>query len=130
MDITRPTLQHVHYPPRTHIVKTHKQRLGPGPLRNASPPDGREAERIDRLYGLEPVIEPGMPGENDAVSGNLQFCRVQCPYCGEAFETPFDASAGAARYIEDCAVCCQPIEFSITVDLAGELQGLAVTRSD
>jgi hypothetical protein len=111
-------------------VKTHKQPLGPGSLRNASPPDGREAERIDRLYGLEPVIEIDRTDGSEATSGNLHFCTVQCPYCGEAFETPIDASAGAARYIEDCAVCCQPIEFSITVDLAGELQGLAVTRSD
>jgi hypothetical protein len=35
---------------------------------------------------------------------------VQCPWCGEAFVTFFDASAGAQSYIEDCQVCCRPID--------------------
>jgi hypothetical protein len=46
---------------------------------------------------------------------------VACPYCGERFETSVDASGGSMDYIEDCAVCCRPIEFRIAVDAAGEL---------
>jgi hypothetical protein len=83
-----------------------------------------EAQRIDQKYGLEPVIEPGVSEE-----GSAQFHVVSCPYCGENFETQLDTSSGSARYIEDCQVCCQPIEFSIEVDQAGALQSLSTQRS-
>ena len=43
---------------------------------------------------------------------------LECPYCGESFETPVDASSGSARYVEDCQICCQPIEFNLEVDHA------------
>lgn len=49
---------------------------------------------------------------------------VSCPYCGEDFETTVDCSAGDQSYIEDCYVCCQPIEFSTQVDLNGNLTGV------
>lgn len=35
---------------------------------------------------------------------------VECPYCGEPVEVPFDEGVGASQsYIEDCIVCCRPI---------------------
>lgn len=46
---------------------------------------------------------------------------VDCPYCGEQFETIVDISGGDQRYIEDCPVCCRPIEFQVRVDARGEL---------
>ena len=51
----------------------------------------------------------------------LEFVRIDCPYCGESFETPVDLSAGSQSYIEDCAVCCKPIEVSLRVSDDGEL---------
>ena len=51
----------------------------------------------------------------------LDFINLTCPYCGESFETAVDCSAGSQRYVEDCAVCCRPIEVSVSVDDAGEL---------
>jgi transcription elongation factor Elf1 len=39
--------------------------------------------------------------------------RITCPHCGERFEAVVDASEGAADYVEDCPVCCRPIEISI-----------------
>ena len=51
---------------------------------------------------------------------------VSCPYCGEEFETTVDCSAGDQSYIEDCYVCCQPIEFSIQVGADGTLTNLDV----
>ncbi|MEO5572994.1 MAG: CPXCG motif-containing cysteine-rich protein [Gammaproteobacteria bacterium] len=42
--------------------------------------------------------------------------NVDCPYCGEMFETFIDTSAGDQEYIEDCYVCCRPINFRITTD--------------
>jgi len=44
-----------------------------------------------------------------------------CPYCGETFNTTVDASEGSQNYIEDCYVCCRPIEVSLEVDLQGDI---------
>jgi hypothetical protein len=41
---------------------------------------------------------------------------LDCPYCGESFETSADTSAGSTDYIEDCAVCCRPIEVHLEVE--------------
>jgi hypothetical protein len=37
---------------------------------------------------------------------------VTCPWCGESFVTFFDASSGSQTYIEDCQVCCRPIQMA------------------
>lgn len=39
-----------------------------------------------------------------------------CPYCGEPIELVVDASAGSAEYVEDCQVCCRPMQVSVAVD--------------
>ncbi len=57
----------------------------------------------------------------------IEFVVIHCPYCGEGFETSIDVSAGAQAYVEDCAVCCRPIEMRVRVDAAGGLA--AVTTS-
>jgi transcription elongation factor Elf1 len=36
--------------------------------------------------------------------------HVRCPYCGESLTLMLDVSAGEQAYVEDCAVCCRPIE--------------------
>ncbi|MEM7503109.1 MAG: CPXCG motif-containing cysteine-rich protein [Pseudomonadota bacterium] len=41
--------------------------------------------------------------------------RITCPYCGETIDIVLDISAGGQSYIEDCQVCCQPIEISFEV---------------
>jgi transcription elongation factor Elf1 len=40
--------------------------------------------------------------------------QVQCPYCGENIEVILDLSVEHQAYIEDCQVCCRPIEFDVT----------------
>lgn len=45
----------------------------------------------------------------------LEEREVSCPYCGESFSALLDLSAGDQHYIEDCPVCCQPIEFDLRV---------------
>ena len=84
---------------------------------------------VDELYGLEPVIEPG-DGETADGTAHLQLRTVQCPYCGEPFETAIDLSSGSTSYIEDCQVCCQPIEFSVDVAEDGTLARLRASRGD
>jgi hypothetical protein len=40
-----------------------------------------------------------------------------CPYCGEEISMVLDVSVGRQTYIEDCEVCCKPIEISFTVKM-------------
>lgn len=35
-----------------------------------------------------------------------------CPHCGERISMVLDLSAGGQRYVEDCEVCCNPVEIS------------------
>ena len=51
----------------------------------------------------------------------IETIVIQCPYCGESYETVVDLSGGSQRYVEDCAVCCRPIEVSLRVTDDGEL---------
>ncbi|MEL7145894.1 MAG: CPXCG motif-containing cysteine-rich protein [Bacteroidota bacterium] len=39
-----------------------------------------------------------------------------CPYCGEEISMLVDPSIPTQQYIEDCEVCCNPIEIRYTVD--------------
>jgi hypothetical protein len=49
----------------------------------------------------------------------LSTRKVQCPYCGESIEVLIDCSEPQQDYIEDCQVCCCPIDFCVTVDQDG-----------
>jgi hypothetical protein len=59
----------------------------------------------------------------------IEFVVIHCPYCGEGFETQVDLSAGSQSYVEDCAVCCKPIEIALRVSDEGELLDIS-TRTD
>ena len=59
----------------------------------------------------------------------IEFVAIHCPYCGETFETQVDLSAGSQSYVEDCAVCCKPIEIALQVSDDGELLDIS-TRTD
>ena len=40
----------------------------------------------------------------------------QCPYCWEEISMIFDKSLSEDSYIEDCEVCCNPIEVKYQSD--------------
>lgn len=58
----------------------------------------------------------------------LDSLSIQCPYCGERFEALVDASSGDARYVEDCPVCCRPIELHLRLGDDGALLTLDADR--
>ena len=42
--------------------------------------------------------------------------QIDCPYCGETIDILIDNSLSEQNYIEDCQVCCRPIQMNILVD--------------
>ena len=40
----------------------------------------------------------------------------QCPYCWEEISMILDSSVRQQTYIEDCEVCCNPIEVTATFE--------------
>jgi hypothetical protein len=47
---------------------------------------------------------------------------VSCPYCGEPTEIGVDDEAGKHVFIQDCDVCCRPIQVRARVDVDGEVE--------
>lgn len=52
---------------------------------------------------------------------------MQCPYCGEPTVVVADEVGGS--FVEDCTVCCRPIDVWCRHDDDGELQ-VQVSRAD
>jgi transcription elongation factor Elf1 len=46
---------------------------------------------------------------------------IYCPYCGELQTVLIDTSEEEQTYIEDCQVCCRPIDFIVSVDNQGNV---------
>jgi len=48
--------------------------------------------------------------------------EVVCPYCGEVISVSVDEGGGRTqRYLEDCTVCCRPIELAVDETEEGDL---------
>ncbi len=52
-----------------------------------------------------------------------------CPYCGENISMLLDLSEAQQQYIEDCEVCCRPIEITFTVE-SDSVQSWSASGSD
>ncbi len=52
-----------------------------------------------------------------------------CPYCGQNVSMLLDLSTSAQSYIEDCEVCCRPIEVRYGVE-DGEIASFTAMRTD
>jgi Cysteine-rich CPXCG len=64
---------------------------------------------------------------SDGGSYNMQLIvetEITCPHCGEVFPLQIDTSESDQSLIEDCSVCCRPINLTVhcqpgaVVDLA------------
>lgn len=51
----------------------------------------------------------------------LESTNVYCPYCGELNELLIDTSVPEQEYIEDCYVCCRPIQVRVEVSPEGAM---------
>ncbi|HEY0790453.1 MAG TPA: CPXCG motif-containing cysteine-rich protein [Chthoniobacterales bacterium] len=57
-----------------------------------------------------------------------QTVEVVCPYCGGGFTTFVDTSQGGYSTVEDCQVCCQPMQITVACE-AGEIEFVEVERA-
>ncbi len=46
----------------------------------------------------------------------IEEANLACPYCGEPIALLLDLTGGSQDYIEDCQVCCQPIQVNLSID--------------
>ncbi len=44
--------------------------------------------------------------------------------------TPIDLTAGGSSFIEDCQICCRPIELEVRLGDSGAVDSLTVRRLD
>ena len=61
---------------------------------------------------------------------HLEPITAQCPYCGEPIELLIDCSEEIQRYIEDCQVCCRPIDIAVSIDEDGWPSVRLATEND
>jgi len=52
-----------------------------------------------------------------------------CPYCGEKISSLLDLSVSGQLFVEDCEVCCRPIEINYTV-LESGLENFTAVAAD
>jgi transcription elongation factor Elf1 len=55
---------------------------------------------------------------------------ISCPYCGETIEVLIDSSDLDQEYIEDCQVCCKPINFLVSESIEGEITVTVYSEDD
>ena len=78
--------------------------------------DAQNQSRKEREDGALAERRFCCPAGSIAVSSFLVEHEFTCPYCGEEISMVLDLSVGRQTYIEDCEVCCKPIEISFTVE--------------
>jgi hypothetical protein len=60
----------------------------------------------------------------------LETTAVHCPWCGEPLELEVDCTLARQRYVEDCQVCCSPMDLQVTVTSDGGIQVDARREND
>lgn len=60
----------------------------------------------------------------------LPLESIQCPYCGETIDLVIDDSVDHQQYVEDCHVCCRPINIVVVVEEEGSIAVQAWAEND
>ena len=70
---------------------------------------------------LKPGTGPGLGYSPDCAEVDyLSEEFLRCPFCNERVSVVVDTSSGTQSYIEDCQVCCRPMQLTVEAD-QGEL---------
>ena len=60
---------------------------------------------------------------------DLEEQFMTCPYCWETISLLLDLSLPEQSYIEDCSVCCHPIQVQYATE-DGQLTAVSGSRTD
>lgn len=60
----------------------------------------------------------------------LDTRSIQCPYCWETIEIVIDPSETEQQYVEDCSVCCRPIQLHIQITPKGKYKIQALSEDE
>ena len=60
----------------------------------------------------------------------LESHYIQCPYCWEQVELSIENAIEEQQYIEDCQVCCNPIDIIVKIAPDGSAQVEAKQEND
>lgn len=60
----------------------------------------------------------------------LETILADCPYCGETVELALDCPTGSHAWIEDCWVCCRPIEVRVDLGNGDRLEWRVAAEDD
>lgn len=72
---------------------------------------------------------PRRDSSRDGTVSNLQEEHtVTCPYCWSEWTVLLDLSVASQTYIEDCAICCNPVSIHYSSD-EGRLEDVTAQRS-
>jgi transcription elongation factor Elf1 len=55
---------------------------------------------------------------------------INCPYCGETIRVLIEPSDMDQQYIEDCQVCCRPINFLVYENMNGDIDVNVFSEDD
>ncbi len=53
---------------------------------------------------------------------------IQCPYCGEEISICVDVLYAHQKYVEDCSVCCRPIQLDVNAS-EGKIDSVSVNTT-
>ncbi|MEK7474082.1 MAG: CPXCG motif-containing cysteine-rich protein [Candidatus Coatesbacteria bacterium] len=85
-----------------------------------APPSPQERRRVEAPLPTPLPPPPALPADELAEEGEPlaeEFERFfLCPLCGARVSVLLDPSVESQTLIEDCEVCCQPLEIRYTVE--------------
>ncbi|HVE12682.1 MAG TPA: CPXCG motif-containing cysteine-rich protein [Elusimicrobiota bacterium] len=86
-------------------------------VKDREPEDVKDSE-------LDSILAQTLKEDEARSERVLKWVEVECPYCGENFEVRVDPSEEGQEMVQDCQVCCKPIELSVESQ-DGEVEVLA-----
>lgn len=60
----------------------------------------------------------------------LEEQSCQCPYCGELISLLLDCTQAGQAYVEDCPVCCQPMNIDLSSGSEDSIQLILSREND
>ena len=78
----------------------------------------RSARCRSFFLGIQPNrlnVHSKRPARSHFPNKDIMEHSFACPQCGEEISMVLDLSVHKQTYVEDCEVCCNPIEVSYTV---------------